>query len=412
MSGRRSRAGWLVALVLVALNLRPAIASVAPLLDAIAADLRMTPTALGVLTALPVVCMGLFAPLAPVLSSRVGAGRALLGCLAVLAAGCAVRGVAGAAGLFAGTALAGAGIAVAGALLPPLVRAHFPDRTGPVTGLYTGGLITGALLAAVATDPLRALLGSWPVALACWALPALGALAGWVALTRDGRAAPGEASPAAPDAHAASGQPWRDRGSWLVTAFMGGQSLLYYAALAWLAARYTALGVPAATAGLLLGVFSATQLVSALLLPALAHRTGDTRPYVAGSLAATTAALLLIAFAPQVAAWLWVALLGLGVGGQFALALTLVADAAPSPAGAARLSGMAFAVGYCLAALGPFAVGALRDLTGGYRVPFAALAVLGMAVMAAGLAAGRVAGARGRAGRADPARAPGRRQSV
>lgn len=353
-----------------------------PLVDPITADLHLSGPAVGLLTTLPVLCMGLFAPAAAVAARRLGAPLVLAAALGLTAAGSAVRGVAGAVGLYGGSALAGVGIAIAGALLPGLVKARFPDRVGPVTGLYTAGLIGGALLAAGATEPLASAGGvGWPGALALWALPALGALAVWLVVSRP---APIAASPGA-----RAGLPWRDRTAWLATAYMGGQSLLFYASLAWLAACYTSLGVDATTAGLLLAVFSATQLVSALGLPLLAHRGGRLAPWIALSVGLSIVGLVLVALVPLAAPWLWATILGLGMGGQFALALTLVAHIAPTPVSAPAYSGLAFLGGYLLAALGPVAAGALRDLSGGYQVPFLALAGLGIVVLVLGVIAAR-----------------------
>jgi MFS transporter, CP family, cyanate transporter len=261
-----------------------------------------------------------------------------------------------------------------------LVRGRYPHRIGPVTGLYTAGLIGGAMLAAALTEPARAAFhGSWPAALAVWAVPAALALAVWLPLAGGGSAAAGP--------HAAP--PWRDRSAWFAALYMGGQSLMYYGILAWLAARYTAVGVPPAEAGLLLGLFSAAQLVSALALPVLAHRLGRIRLLIAGSVATSTAMLAVIALVPTAAPYPWTLLLGLGVGGQFALALTVLGSLGRGPAESAAVSGMAFFVGYLFAALGPVAAGALRDLTGGYRVPFLALAAVGVVTLLAGVAAGR-----------------------
>ena len=121
---------WLVAILLVALNLRPAIASVPPLSDAISSDLKLSSTALGMLTTLPVLCMGIFAPLGAVAVRRFGADRVLATSVVFIAVGTALRVVTGLLPLYCATVVAGIGIAVAGALLPPLVRAHFPSRVG------------------------------------------------------------------------------------------------------------------------------------------------------------------------------------------------------------------------------------------------------------------------------------------
>lgn len=382
---------WLGALVLVALNLRTSIASIPPLVGPIARDLKLNAAATGLLTTLPVVCMGLFAPAGARASRRYGAGRVLAAAVALIVAGTAVRVLPGAAPLYAGAVLAGIGIAVGGALLPPLVRARFPDRVGPVTGLYTAALIGGAMLAAALTEPARSWLGSWPGALALWAVPAAVALLAWLPVAGSATADPaGSAGPGpAGSAMARGASPWRSRTAWLAALFMGGQSLMYYAPLAWLAARYTAVGVPAASAGALLGLFSATQLVSALAMPALAHRFGALRTLVAGCVGLSTLMLALIAVVPGAAPAAWASLLGIGVGGQFALALTLLGSLGRGPADAAAIAGMAFFVGYLLASVGPVAAGALHDLTGGYLVPFLAMAAVGVGTLAAGTAAAR-----------------------
>jgi CP family cyanate transporter-like MFS transporter len=382
--------------VLVAVNMRPVIASVPPIVDEVRAAYGLSAAAAGALTAAPVVCMGLFAPAAAWAAARWGTGSAVAGALALLAAAAAVRPVGGAALLYAGTVAAGIGVAVGGALLPALVRARFPDRVGPMTGVYTTALIGGALLGAGATEPLRGVLpGGWRGALAFWAIPVVIALVGWWAARPTTPPPPStglKARPTTPPPAAAarasrgSWSPWRSRVAWLTTVYMGGQSLLYYAALAWLAARYTDVGWSAGAAGGLLALFSAAQLVTALTLPALARR--DPRPAITGALLATMASLALIAVAPLAAPAVWATVLGLGVGGSFALALTVVGQVAPTPADTPRASGMAFFVGYLLAAAGPVAVGLLHDATGDYRGPYLALVGVGLVTLAAALPAG------------------------
>jgi CP family cyanate transporter-like MFS transporter len=369
-------------LVAVALNLRPTLASVPPVLDTIQADLGLSATGAGFLTALPVICMGVFAPVGAVLSRRVGREVAVACALALVAAGTLVRGLEGSAlTLYGGTLVAGIGIALGGALLPGVVKAWFPARAGAVTGLYTAGLVTGAMVAAAATVPLMQALGvGWPAAIAVWGLLAAAALAAWVPVTRRLRAGSGAA--------AVPGRvrlPWGSGVAWRVTLYMGFQSLLYYASLTWLSPLFVAAGWTPGRAGLLLGLFSFTQIFSALAVPALADRTGDHRPWVVACVGLATVMLAAFALAPTAAPWLWAALLGLGVGGMFALALTLLVKLASTPAAAARLSGMALLVGYLLAATGPVLAGALYDAVGNYRVPFLVLAGIGVATLALGV---------------------------
>jgi CP family cyanate transporter-like MFS transporter len=378
-----TRSGWLLLLVVVAvaLNLRPAIAAVPPLLDVIKAGLGLSATGAGLLTALPVVCMGVFAPVGAALGRRVGRETAVSCALLLVACGTLVRGLGESVlTLYGGTLVAGIGIAMGGALLPGVVKAWFPDREGAVTGLYTAGLVTGAMLASAATVPLsHALGGGWPAAIAVWGLLAVAALVAWVSATRRLGAA------AEPPAPGRLRPPWGSGVAWRITLYMGSQSLLYYAALTWLSPLYLAAGWSAGRAGLLLGLFSLTQIFSALAVPALVDRTGDHRPWVALCVGMATAMLAAVGLAPTAAPWAWAALLGLGVGGMFALALTMLVRQASTPAAAARLSGMALLVGYLIAATGPVLAGAVYDAVGSYRAPLLVLAGIGVGTLAVGV---------------------------
>jgi CP family cyanate transporter-like MFS transporter len=378
-----TRSGWrlLVVMVAVALNLRPAIAAVPPLLDAIQADLGLSATGAGLLTALPVVCMGVFAPAGTALGRRVGRETAVSCALILVACGTLVRGLGESmVPLYGGTLVAGVGIAMGGALLPGVVKAWFPARAGAVTGLYTAGLVTGAMLASAATVPLSHVLGGgWPAAIAAWGLLAVAALVAWVPATRRLRAT------AEPPAPGRLRLPWGSGVAWRITLYMGSQSLLYYAALTWLSPLYLAAGWSASRAGLLLGLFSLTQVFSALAVPAMVDRTGDHRPWVALCVGTATAMLAALGLVPTAAPWAWAALLGLGVGGMFALALTMLVRQASTPSAAARLSGMALLVGYLIAATGPVLAGAVYDAVGSYRAPFLMLAGIGVGTLVVGV---------------------------
>lgn len=155
--------------------------------------------------------------------------------------------------------------------------------------------------------------------------------------------------------------------------------------LTWLAPRYQDEGLSAERAGLLLTFFTVVQVGGALVVPALAQRGRDRRPWFALTLAATAVGLCAIAVVPLASPWGWTALVGFGIGGLFPLALTLPLDHAPDPASAGRLTAMMLGVGYLLAALGPFGVGVLRDATGGYGVSFGTLAALCVAMLAIAL---------------------------
>jgi MFS transporter, CP family, cyanate transporter len=366
----------LVGLLLVALNLRPAISSVPPVLETIRQDLGLGRAFLGLLTTIPVLCMSALALVAPMISRRIGAERAVLWSVVLIGLAVAGRLAARQAGvLFVTTFVAGVGIAVAQSLLPAVVKRWFPDRAALVTGLYTVGITGGLALAALATVPIeRTFGGFWPGALAAWSLLAVVAAVFWLPIASQARSAPRPEG-----AHEQAHLPWRSGQAWLVALFFGSESCLFFSSLTWVAPLYVDQGLDEGRAGLLLAVFALVRVPSAFLFPALADRSGDRRPWLALTLILATLGFCAMGIVPLATPWAplaWVVVLGLGVGGLFPLALTLPLDYSADAEEAGRLTAMTFFVGYVVAGLGPVVVGALRDATGGYAVPFVALAML------------------------------------
>jgi CP family cyanate transporter-like MFS transporter len=378
-------APFLVGLFLVALNLRPAIASVPPVLETMRQDLGLGRALLGLLTTIPVLCMSVFALVAPRIAGRIGAERAVLWSVILIGTAVAGRLAAGQPGvLFVTTLVAGVGIALAQSLLPAIVKGWFPDRAVLVTGLYTVGMMSGLALSALATVPIeRTLGGFWPGALAAWSLLAAVATAFWLPLTSRAR------SVTRPEgAHRRASLPWRSGRAWSVALFFGAESCIFFSSLTWIAPLYVDHGLDEGQAGLLFTVFALVRIPSAFLFPALADRSGDRRPWLALTLIFTAFGLCALGLAPMAtlwAPWAWMIVLGLGAGGLFPLALTLPLDYSADADEAGRLIAMTFFVGYVVAAVGPVAVGALRDATGGYAVPFVALAALSVGMLAASL---------------------------
>jgi CP family cyanate transporter-like MFS transporter len=90
-------------------------------------------------------------------------------------------------------------------------------------------------------------------------------------------------------------------------------------------------------------------------------------------------------------AWQWVlaALLGMGMGGAFSLAIMMIVLRAPDGPTAAMLSSMAQGVGYTLASAGPLIVGLLHDMTGDWRGAAGLFVVASLGAAVAGGLAGR-----------------------
>jgi CP family cyanate transporter-like MFS transporter len=373
--------------VLAGVNLRVAVASAPPVLDEVTTALSLSGTAGGLLTAAPVVCFGVFAPAAPVLARRFGGEAVLAGALAALAAGSLLRGGGDRVTLYAGTLVAGIAIAIGNVLAPAVIRTRFAGGFGGLTGAYAASLGLGAAVAAGLTVPLEHALG-WRGALAVWALPAVGAA---VVLAAAARAARAERTDVA---IRPARRLLRDGVAWRVTLYMGLQSLVFYAVLAWLPSILRDEGYGDAEAGAMLGIVALCGIPASLVAPVLAVRARDQR-VVAVALPLLEAAAVGGLLAAPEAAYVWVILFAVGQGGSFGVALALIGLRSSAIRPVAELSGMAQSLGYSLAAVGPLALGALHDATDVWSLPLAALLVAAGALTAAGLAAGRPPDSRG-----------------
>lgn len=363
-----------VAIFLVALNLRAALASLPPLVRTVQDDLGLSAGTAGLLTTLPVLCMGLFAPLAQRLAHRVGREATVALALVVLLGGLLLRLAGDVLGLLmASTVLVGVGIALCGTVLPGIVKQFFRQRSGAMTGVYLLAMMVGAAAASALAVSLAAVLGSWQASLATWAVLALVGLAAWLPVVRAVNDRGGAA-----DADEPAALPWRSPTARLLAAFLAMQSFGFYTQLAWIPPSYESQGWSARDAGLLLAVWSIVQLVTGVGGPLLADRVTDRRPLLAGALLLTLAGVTGVVLAPTAAPWLWVSLMGLGQGAGFALGLVKLVDYAPTPAASARLSALVFLFSYSVASLGPYVFGVAHDLTDGFGVPYSLLLVVAL----------------------------------
>jgi CP family cyanate transporter-like MFS transporter len=388
-SRTRSRAAavlLLAAIVAVALNQRPAVVAVAPVLGDLRSDTGLSSALAGLLTTVPVLCFGAFAPVAPRLARRIGLETAVALSLVLLAAGIALRLLSPVGLLFAGSLIAGAAIAVANVLLPAYVKREF-RRPGAVMGLYSASLNIGAAAGAAATVPLAAALGvDWRTALGLWLLLAVAALALWLPVAGTGRAhRTSEPMPAGQGSWSLLRQPLARQ----VTAYLGLQSVQFYSVAAWLPTLLADSGVPVREGGLLLGFANVVGAAGALLAPAQAGRMRTQRPLLAAVAVAYVVGLGGLLLSPAEGTLVWVGAFGLAQGSGFALALTLVVLRSPTPLVAARLGGVAQCLGYLLAALGPPVIGALHDLTGGWAWPMGLLLAVLIPMTWVGWGAGR-----------------------
>lgn len=378
MSRRNSSPAWLLLLTvaLVALNLRTVLTAIPPLTLDIQGATGWNDTIIGLLTTLPVVIMGVAALIVPWLAQRIGRPQTVWIALAVLVLASASRLAAAIpAVLFLTAFLGGLGIALASGLVPALVREKLPNATGAATGLWTAAMFTGAALAAALTVPIALATGSWQWGLAAWALPAIIALVTWTLVEAPYRRRDTDRAGGAISVRAL---PWRQPLAWSLTAYLAINSLVFYTALAWIAPSLDERGWTTEEGGLLFGLFTASQIVAALLMPWLVQRLPGRRLVWTATVFVTSACLVSLAYTPGFLTILVLFLFGFTNAGGFTIGLSMLSEFSPDAPSAARLTAMAFAVTYLLAAIGPTLAGALLDAAGSWSLVYVVLAVIGL----------------------------------
>lgn len=374
----------LAAVVLVAFNLRGSISSVGPLLGEIQEKFGLNAANVAILTSAPLVCFGALAPLAPSLARRLGIHRAVLLALVTLSAGIALR-LLGVAGLYAGTILVGAGIAVMNVLLPALLRLDLSHRLGLAAGLTTSAMMLSATLGAGLALPLTVPGGGAIGSLALWLTPSSVAIVVWFA-AGGARRRP----PAGMNAPRGVFSLLRDPTGRAVTLFFGLQSLVFYTVLTWLPRLLQdQSGLTAAHAGAALALACAVGVPAGVVVPRIASATPDQQSLIVLLSIPTIVGLSGLLLLPSTAPWAWATLVGLGNGCSFPLAISLIVLRSKDDNQAARLSAAAQGVGYLLAAIGPVAVGLLWQRTDSWNLCLALLLGAVVAQIVCGLPAAR-----------------------
>lgn len=364
----------LTALLIVALALRPQLAAVGPLAPGIIEDLGVPYSFVGLLTTIPVLCMGLFAPFGPGLTRFTGIRSGITVSVVVLLLFAILRPFAGSGAILLALTLGvGVGTAIVGPILPMYVRSRLPFRMVAGTSAYAAGITLGAATASTLAVPLETALGGWRGSLLALSIASVPAVLAWVVMVRTahphGHHGAGSAAPATPGPpeprFVRPHLPVRRLIAWVLGLLFGMQSWLYYGVMAWLATVYVERGWDAATAALLLTLVSVTGLSGNLLVPWASHRGASRRSLLVAAATLASTGLLGVVLVPGPAV-VWAAMVGVGLGTTFTLVLTLPTDIGADPREIGGAAALMFLVGYVLASLAPFALGAVRDATGDF----------------------------------------------
>lgn len=396
VTGRGRIALVFALIVLVGVNLRSVIMAVPPVLPLIQRDLRLSYTATGLLTSLPLLIMGAFALPAGLLAGRLGGRRVVAIGLTLLALGAALRSVwPQAVPVYMFTVLLSMGITLAQTSVPVLARQWFPTRIGLVAALFTDGLILGETLGAALTLPLMQRFltpDNWAGVLLLWAPPTVLVLVLWfffappAAATLPARAsdaplAPTSAKSARSDAPDAA-PPLRRVNALHLGILLGSGSLVYFGMNAWIPPYNQAIGAAAATP-LALGVLNAIQLpVGLAMIPFAQGMAGRRWPFLA---AGSVCLVAIVGWVASPVAWqpIWAACLGGGSSFVFVLAIGLPALLADR-ASVARLTGATLTLSYGVAFLGPLLGGAFWDIAHRAQWAFAPVGIAGLLLITLG----------------------------
>ncbi|EPL1074290.1 cyanate transporter [Pluralibacter gergoviae] len=372
----RHRILMLLVLVLVGINMRPLLTSIGPLLPELRRATGMSFVTASLLTALPVVAMGVMALAGSwvngLLSQRAGVALSL----AMIILGALAREMApNSAMLLTSALLGGIGIGVIQTIMPALIKHLFQRHMPPVMGLWSAALMGGGGLGAALTPWIAGHSEFWYRALAWWALPAAVALLGWWYQSR-------HLTEPARGGGTAAIRISRHPRTWTLGLYFGAINGGYASLIAWLPPYYIQLGSTPQYSGGLLALMTLGQTAGALLLPMLA-RHEDRRRLLLLALALQLVGFCGLIFCPQTLPAAWAIICGLGLGGAFPLCLVLALDHAAHPAVGGRLAAFMQGAGFIIAGLSPWLSGILRSASGDYLLDwgFHAACVAGLMLL-------------------------------
>ena len=404
-----------IAIVLVAINLRPSMATIGPLVDRIQASTGASNLLISLLTTLPVALIGIGAACGRLLRTKLGEERGITTALCLIGGATLLRyflsdGVA----LLITAAVAGVGIAMTQALMTSFIKRRFGRESGRLTGLYTTSIMAGAAVSAM-TAPFVAQRIGWEGAVAAWAIAAAAGLAAWTYATRT------QTAPAGPDPRdiLASergkllnlGAAWgtsssddtgdlllelsfalptgitrrqesremhflRNRRAWALMIYFGIATAAFTLLLAWLPPFYTNLGVSESTGGLLLGGLTLVEVCAGFIVSVTIHRFPDRRKPLWLATTLLFCGLLILILSPLQLAIPAIVLIGLGSGAAFPLSIILTMDHLSNPDEAGALTDFVQAGAYLIASLSPAVAGIIRDRTADLSIAWWAMAAL------------------------------------
>jgi CP family cyanate transporter-like MFS transporter len=352
-----------IGIVLAALSLRPGIVSIGPSINLISGHFGLSHSTGALLTTIPDILMGLLALPAPFLAKKYGRNNLILFALITLFICLIIRAFSpNTLVLLLATAGVGAAIAIAGTLMSGFIKAKFPLRAAFMIGIYSTTIGLGSTFSAIATAPIASYFLDWRLAIGIWAAPALLSISGWYLVCR-GDKHPKEKIIVEELNHV---QPWKSANAWKVALFFACVNLIFYSFLAWTVAIFEEKGLSSPKSGILLGCFTFFSMIASPVI-GFVSKSKDRRMLIFLFSLFVLVGIIALAVMPFISPAVIICLIGFGLGGVFTIGMTLPLDYTTAVDQSDSWTAFTLCVGYLIAALGPFGIGLIRDLTGDFQ---------------------------------------------
>lgn len=373
----------IIAIILLAVNMRAPIVSFGSVAKLIQADLQLSSAMIGLLGAIPMAAFAIGSILAPQISARFGLERSIVALAGILTIMIAGRVLGQATLFFIGTIGLSLMIALGNVLVPAIIKKYAKENLSAVTGIYSMSLSFFAGLSAGVVIPMANWsshyfkhVEGWRMALGVWSLMALMATMMWFWLSQKWQANHPQQKQAPSTKHQSTPSVWRSSLAWWISGLMGLQSLLYYTLASFLGLLLVSRGISETTSGMVMLLLQCVAIPSGLFL---AYWVGAGHSMRMIAILASLFNLIGVAgfaFLPTFWVWLMAILVGVGCALLFTLCLMLFGLKSQNDQQTVNLAGMVQAVGYGLAFFGPIMVGSLLSWSGSFDLPIKVLLII------------------------------------
>lgn len=356
-----------LAIVLIAGNLRSPITAVGPVLGEVSKALSLTNLQASLLISIPLFVFAFLSVVVSRLCEKYRIKPIVFFALFILMVGLCLRITGTVYFLFLGSFLIGLGICVGNVIMPGYIKNVFPDKIGVMTGLYSVSMNLMAALASGFSVVIGKYTGyGWKGSMGVWIILSFLALCIWLF----------EKSAKKRTTVKKSAQPsyknslFRSSQAWNISLFMGIQSLVYYCVISWIPAVLLDYGLPKESGGWVLSVMQLAMLPVTFFGPIVASRLSNQRPLIVGMTICMVVSIVLLVFFQATYIYLAAVLLGTSSGLAFSLSMLFFSIRTKNSENAIKISGMAQSIGYLLAAFGPPVFGKLHDFDSSWNFSF------------------------------------------